>query len=360
MFFLDAYEMGPSALVTPYNGYFHLVPRLTARLALAFDPRWMPAIYQAVAFGIWLAVILALFSPRIRLPAKPALALAFVLVPHTGEVFISLTNLQWPLAVGLVLLILADDPATPGQWGADLVALLICGLTGPFSIFLWPLFLVRAFLRRTRASVLLALVDAVVAGLQVATIYRYRFLFAVKAPPNPAGVLSRPGRPPLRDVFRRLRPGGIPGRRGLDRRGARSDDARRVGRDLGPLVVKDGEDAGGSLALPRGAGRGEIPPQGLRDLRAGRRRPVLLPAPCDPRLDPRDLLRAAAGWRRSAVAAALLAAFAVNLPHFRGPPLANYAWAEHVQPIREGKGFKIPINPPGWFVQSPGRDSRRE
>ena len=63
MFFLDAYDRGAKAIFSPYNGYLHLAPRLTAAFALAFDPAWMPAIYNGVTFTLWLAVALALFSP---------------------------------------------------------------------------------------------------------------------------------------------------------------------------------------------------------------------------------------------------------------------------------------------------------
>ena len=44
----------------------------------------------------------------------------------------------------------------------------------------------------------------------------------------------------------------------------------------------------------------------------------------------------------------------------RVAPLRDYAWGQHVRPIRDGQGFKIPINPEGWYVQSTGRNSRRE
>jgi hypothetical protein len=59
------------------------------------DPAWWPAFYNGVSFVIWLAVLARLFSSRLDLPGKPWLALAIIAVPHTGEVFFNITNLQW-------------------------------------------------------------------------------------------------------------------------------------------------------------------------------------------------------------------------------------------------------------------------
>lgn len=360
MFFVDAYEMGPAALATPYNGYFHLVPRLTARLALALDPRWAPAVYQAVAFGVWLAVLLALFSPRIRLPAKPALALALVLVPHSGEVFLSLTNVQWPLAVGLLLLALADDPAGPRQGAADLAALILCGLTGPFAIFLWPLFLARALARRSRASLLLVVGVSAAAALQAVTLYRYRFLFVVKAPPDPAGVLSALGGRLYGTFFAGygladFRPGA-----GWMILGAGLTA-------LGAWAIFSARTWSRNEKMLAGAWLCVVAPVALRFLR--RAAEISGPRNGDRYFFLPHVLLAwilvvaavrTAGWRRGMLVAALAVALAATLPHWRVPPLHDYGWAGRVQPIRDGKGFLIPINPEGWTIRSAGRDSRRE
>jgi hypothetical protein len=51
------------------------------------------------------------------------------------------------------------------------------------------------------------------------------------------------------------------------------------------------------------------------------------------------------GWRRLLPALLLAASLASNLRYLRAPPLHDYAWAAHVQPIRDGEAFEIPINP---------------
>ena len=84
----------------------------------------------------------------------------------TGEVFLNPTNLQWITALGLILTLLKRDPETAAEWGMDGGLLVLAGLTGPFSVLLAPLFVVRALMRRTRASWLIAGVVALTAGIQ--------------------------------------------------------------------------------------------------------------------------------------------------------------------------------------------------
>jgi hypothetical protein len=72
--------------------------------------------------------------------------LALAVVPHSGEVFLNLTNIQWPLAAALLLLAaepVAQSPSRPRLAFAGLAA-----FTGPFSLLLSPLALRRFYLRQ--------------------------------------------------------------------------------------------------------------------------------------------------------------------------------------------------------------------
>lgn len=165
-FFVDAHISGPKALLSPYNGYLHLLPRMISWLASALHPSIQPAAYVVASLGVTLLVVAQALSPRLDLPGKPWLALAMVAVPHTGEIFINVTNLQWITALGLVLTLLKRDPENAAEWAVDLTVLVAVGLTGPFSVLLLPLFLVRAGVRRTRASWIAAAVIAGAAAVQ--------------------------------------------------------------------------------------------------------------------------------------------------------------------------------------------------
>src|SRR5205823_14415345 len=92
------------------------------------------------------------------------------LLPHTAEVFGNLTNLQWLSALGLVWLLVARDALNRRQYATDGLLAGVIGLTGIFSILLTPLFVWRAWRRKTRPSMFLASVVAITAAIQFWTL----------------------------------------------------------------------------------------------------------------------------------------------------------------------------------------------
>lgn len=166
VFFLQAEFMGKSALTLSYGGYHNLIPRLFAAAAAGLDPLWMPAAFFWSSIAVVGAVTFALFSNRLPLQHRSLLALALVLVPHTGEAFHALTNVQWVSALGLVLLLVARDPRRGGEWAIDITVAILVGLTGIFSLLFAPIFLVRAYARRTKAAWLIAGVVMIAAATQ--------------------------------------------------------------------------------------------------------------------------------------------------------------------------------------------------
>lgn len=94
---LNDYEQsGARAFFIPYRGYLHLLPRLIAWLAgqLTDVVNW-PAFYNGGALLTTALLLVRMTSRRLDLPGKPWLVLAFVLVAHSGEVFLNITNLHW-------------------------------------------------------------------------------------------------------------------------------------------------------------------------------------------------------------------------------------------------------------------------
>ncbi len=144
IFLVQAEQLGAQAFTTPYMGYLHTLPRVIAWLAPeALDPAWWPLFYNSTAFVIWLLVLAWLFSPRLELPGKPWLALAPLIVPHSGEVMFTITNLQWITALVLLLHPMMAPPRTSGERRNDLVILALLALTGPFAIIFAPLYVWR-------------------------------------------------------------------------------------------------------------------------------------------------------------------------------------------------------------------------
>jgi hypothetical protein len=139
-FLLDAEKMGMSAFTVPAGGYLHLLPRIIAWCATYLDPVLQPGAFLLYSLIVTFGVVLLCLSERHPLPCKPWLAVAVLVVPHSGEVFLTPTNLQWIAALGLVLTAIAKDPVKPLDWVIDVAVLVLAGLSGPFVIFALPLF----------------------------------------------------------------------------------------------------------------------------------------------------------------------------------------------------------------------------
>jgi hypothetical protein len=156
VFLTDGYDHPVTALWEPYRGYLHLVPRLIAALASRLPLTWLPTVYTLAAVATAVAIACLVLSDRMRRllprPWQPPLALAvLVLLPAADEPFGNLANLIFHAGLALLLLSLCDDPrSTPGRY-AELAALAVLGLSGPFAL---PLavtaFAARWWLLRTR------------------------------------------------------------------------------------------------------------------------------------------------------------------------------------------------------------------
>ncbi len=151
-FFERNHVVGATAIIQPYNGYLHLVPRLIAAVAGYADPAWIPACYVGAAFLLTLWVAAYTQSQRLHFRAAAGVALAVVLVPDCPDVLLNLPNLQSILGVGLLLLLISDDPDSPARLIHDVAVVVLLGLTGPFIIAFFPLFAWRAWKRRHRPA----------------------------------------------------------------------------------------------------------------------------------------------------------------------------------------------------------------
>ncbi|MBZ0112159.1 MAG: hypothetical protein K8J08_06855 [Thermoanaerobaculia bacterium] len=168
VFFQQAYIEGSHSLVVTYSGYFHLIPRLVAWFVEAAPYRFAPAFYNLAGLGGMWAVVAMLHSPRLRLPVPSAYALVPVLVPHlTGEVFVSLTNVQWPLALLLLLTVLQEPPQRLLPLLGDVLIIVLVGLTTPLIVLLVPFLTLRAYLHRSWRLGTEAAMGWVIASLQL-------------------------------------------------------------------------------------------------------------------------------------------------------------------------------------------------
>jgi hypothetical protein len=179
IFLQDQLSIGINSLFTPYAGYIHLLPRLTAFVAdkvVTLD--YVPTAY---VFGALLIASIGSFFvtfSRLPWPAGPLFAIAAVMVPHGGEVFLNITNVQWMIAPILMVIAIQDEPQGYFSAVIDLLAVVIVGLTGPFIVFAAP-FVVGRLMWRTRCRYNFALASVAI----LAATIQFSFILGSSQPP---------------------------------------------------------------------------------------------------------------------------------------------------------------------------------
>lgn len=356
LFFLQMHEEGWRALLIPYQGYHHLLPRLISALGAIFDSANAPCVYLASAFVLNLAAVSWVFSPRLDLPHRPLLALAFVLVPHTGEVFLNITNLQWVLAPGLLLLLLSRDPETPLQWTFDLLVAALLGLTGPFVVLWLPFFAWRVWRRRSRASVCLGLIAALAAGIQISA-YLHSSGMTPAGPLLMESLLRVPGsriwgslflpKPWTKHVPTFVYTATALIGWGLTLFLVRNPPARR---DLRLILL-----FAGGLVLAAAIYKFRFDLNQLRSAHNGDRYFYI----------PKLLLLwffifelgSPETWRHRLSSLFLSVCLLASVSGYRAKPLVDYHWQNYVADIRAGREVAVPINPPSWKIHFKAREA---
>lgn len=146
-FFADAYNDGWRSIAYTTADYFHVFPRFVANLSLTlgFPIVAIPTVFVvttiAVYVLIWTMIVTRLELP---LPARVALCSVTMLVPIGIEIFGNLLNVQWFLALLPIVIYAGRQPTRTAARIADLVMVAVCFLTGPYGLFLFPLFAVHA------------------------------------------------------------------------------------------------------------------------------------------------------------------------------------------------------------------------
>jgi hypothetical protein len=128
-------------LFTAYSGYFHLLPRLAAWMALPFGTRLAPFIFAVEATLIEaLAVTYTVYRMRRFIPEIIVL-LALLILPRRNEIFGDITNMQWytQFVVLAGALLPGRELQSRGARFAEYLLLVLSALSGPFSIFVTAL-----------------------------------------------------------------------------------------------------------------------------------------------------------------------------------------------------------------------------
>jgi hypothetical protein len=139
----QCYAKSWGCLLIDHTGYLQTISRLVALLSLLWPLAAAPKVFAFAALVLQAAPAVFLFSLRIS-PAIPVLGVRLVLAlllvasPGMSEVYVNLTNSQWHLALLAFLILVAAPAVTWPQRIFDTLALVLCGLSGPFAPMLLP------------------------------------------------------------------------------------------------------------------------------------------------------------------------------------------------------------------------------
>lgn len=158
-------------LATPYDAWIHVLPRILASVATAFDPSLLSyaltALVALVTAGAALLVARAVADATGSYPAAliAAAGLTLVYPAARGDVIGSVTNMHWILLAAGVTVTVSSWVGHRFDWADGvLVAILVTG--SPFSLLIVAFAAVGAMLRRPR-MLPVALLAGVVALIQL-------------------------------------------------------------------------------------------------------------------------------------------------------------------------------------------------
>lgn len=145
LLFQEWQDFGVSAVFRPASGYLMVIQRLLAILGSSWGPAPAPMIFNISALASVLCIGFFIMQSRIDLAiwGKILMVLGIALIPHSGEVFLNIANLQHITASILVILAIQREPTRQLNVFTDIMLLVLVGLSGPYIIILAPLFVFR-------------------------------------------------------------------------------------------------------------------------------------------------------------------------------------------------------------------------
>ncbi len=160
VFLLQSLISGAGAILEPYNGYIHLLPRLVAGLATLLPLSWTPLVFTLCSGLIAVGACSLLLSNRFEalIPSYAQRVLLFgllLLIPRLTEVHLALNSTLWWCGVALLLTAVAGDPITRLGRIAELLAVPMLVLSGLAGLVLAPAMAFRVLRTRSLHSKIL-------------------------------------------------------------------------------------------------------------------------------------------------------------------------------------------------------------
>jgi hypothetical protein len=173
IFYYQSAAEGAHSILITYAGYYHFIPRILSIIYLKTSSIYfLPLLFNISALIIgslscaWLAI------SRINIKRKWIFAIIPLLMPHGGEVFTNFTDIQWVVAPMLAIISIQNPPSNRTEIASDCFLATIIGMTGPFILMLFPIFLLRFVLSKKKKMELpLFLVITAVTVVQARALY---------------------------------------------------------------------------------------------------------------------------------------------------------------------------------------------
>lgn len=137
-----------NSLFLPQDGYFQTIPRLTYGIALCFGIAKAALVSNVISISLRIFFLMFLLSRRfsfIDIKFRIAAVIYFILMPNVSEGFVNITNVHWYISMYLLSVIIATPPENYYDKIHDFTVLILCGLSGPFVIFLAPSLIIRRY-----------------------------------------------------------------------------------------------------------------------------------------------------------------------------------------------------------------------
>jgi hypothetical protein len=343
LFFLDAWRDGFRSMFQPYRGLHLVLVRLIALAGRAVPIAWVPAWYALASLAAVLSTAAYCLSDRIPISASARIMLALLVVatPTGNEVFMTPTNAQWILAPMLLLLAVSRPPASWAQRLFDTALVTMVGLTGAFIALFSPLFILRLVFRRSAHDAALATLAIICSAIQLVhldpsradgPVAAYHDLGFFRVLANVicgafAGMTCTTNR--IESTLLSVLLFALYAVLGFD--------AWRRRSFISAAVL-----AGGFVVVCSALYAFRANPQSM----VGGQRYLYIPC--------LTLLWALVlqPWRPGKLAVGIgFAAFVSFVYH--SPPLVDYRWRESSRCIGTAHPCRVPINPPGWFIEIP-------
>ena len=153
IYFLQFEQYGFKALLMPYGGYLHFVPRLVAMFWGSFHANYLyiPVCYSISEFLITFFIAINIWATCSYLGVKHKIvyAVLFLYLPVGSDIYMNLTNINWITSLYLInFLFTRYTDHTNKHYYLNLLALLIISLSGPFSTLLSPLVVIVMIIER--------------------------------------------------------------------------------------------------------------------------------------------------------------------------------------------------------------------